>query len=420
MNKIKKLAFGVATTTLLCLILTGCGIGKPTVNLNDYVTVTSSGYDGYGSIYVSFDYEQIVKDYADKLSNKLDTQYFGNKTASIAAEYVFFYYKPYAVAYETSRNFCNGDTVDLSWNTNDDGIKMLKSVLNLNYTYKNFSYTVADLTELREVDPFENINIDYSGMDGEGTLYSLINTYIDIGNGNKIGYDLQADLGDNNAWSNGDTLHVSLEAEGEMLAERYGIKLTRKEADVELIGFPYYAYENPEEIIECLTEESLDNAMNAITDWMNDSEDRRIELVGALYYYQDENNAFSLRNNPHNQLVLIYHVENDVVPGGWYTYLAPNNDVMITYSEAEDGSLYKTTMLNTKSEFSTWYLYYSRDIGLFKQPYPTTFTYNGKTYTGHQTLEDCIYSCEANQKNSIGVYDHLIADSNLKEYVTER
>ena len=40
---------------------------KPTINFNDYLVVETSGYDGYGTISVSIDWEKIAQDYKGKI-----------------------------------------------------------------------------------------------------------------------------------------------------------------------------------------------------------------------------------------------------------------------------------------------------------------------------------------------------------------
>lgn len=246
--------FAVVTVLIIMLsvMLTGCG--APTVNLNDYVTVTVNGYDGYGSVSVSLDYEKIIADHSDRLADNLDNQIFGDKTPVLAAELAFSYYEPYSIAYEHSNTYKNGDVIEVYWNTNESAIEMLTQVLDIKCTYDNFSYTVEGLRPVKTVNPFENIEMNSWGTSGQAGFSSDGHAYIDVDedapegygfqyvevDGNKIAkLRIKVDYSKNGSLSNGDTVHVRLyDVDPARFAQYCGIEVTCTEADIVVTTLP--------------------------------------------------------------------------------------------------------------------------------------------------------------------------------------
>lgn len=422
MKKTKILAVLLVVCAFCGLLFTGCAIGTPTVDLNDYVTVTDNGYDGYGTVHASIDFNQLIEDHADRLTDKaLDTQYFGDKTPELAAQFVFSTYKPYALAYNAGENLKNGDKVEFSWNTSDSGIEQLSKILKVKIKYKDFDYTVKDLKALKEVNPFDHVEMEVWGVSGTGSVSPYLDVVIKTED-NELRWDLTVDTSKNGTLKNGDTVHVELEKieDPEYYAKNYGFVLTQTEAELEMKDFAYYAYEKPEEVFEYLGGQGVDNALKAITEWVQvEGEERTIELVGAVYYHNNEGHSFKSGYNKNNQLLLIYHIDNGIVPGGWYTYLAPNNDVVVGYERLEDGSLKKSTVMDVEKVLADNYMYYQKElyISFSKYDHTITFEHDGVTYVGHKTIEDCINAYEANELKDTRQYDNVIADETLADYI---
>lgn len=430
-DMIKRTKLALMIVLLISVTMTFAGCGTPTVNLNDYVTVSEDGYDGYGSIYASVDFDAILSDYAKHLTDKsLDTQFFGNQTAEVAAEFVFSAYDPYALAYNAGENVKNGDKIEFTWNTNKNAIEQLAQVLEVNFKYDDFKYEVKNLKELRKVDPFTdgNIEMDTWGISGAGSV-SPYSPKIVIALDEEIGeiyIDLKVDTSKSGSLANGDTVHMVMEDfDTEYYARHYGVILTRTEADVELNDFIYYANKDVGEVFEYLGGTSLDNAKLALEDFLpnngGNNKNNTAELVGALYYYQGEGNELKSHYNKHNQMVLIYHINDGIVPGGWYTYMAMNNDIVIGYEETENGTRVKTVLLDTGSEFEKYGMYYQKEyyLSYAKYNHPIAFEYNDTTYVGHRTIEDCIKAYEKNElAKENRYYDYVTASEQLMSYVS--
>lgn len=438
--RIRKI-LSAALFCLLCgVMFAGCGV--PEVSLNDYVTITEYGYDGYGSMEVSIDMTQLVSDYSDKLAKNLDTQYFGNQTPALAAEFAFYTYQPYALVYEEQQDLSNGDTVVFTWNTNEEAIETLRSVLDVKLTCKDFTYTVQSLTGLTEVDPFANVQIDQRGVSGcicngyePYVITGYIDAWVELKDGNTQHFNVLAEDYGEKVWKNGDTLHVKLEDgyDAEQLARNYGITLTRTETDITLNNFAYFPSDTPAEIFELLSQESMDAAQEAMENiYFNYAGDIKVTYMGALLYYADEHSDTEWEHNLNNQIVFIYHIDNGIYPGGWYNYLAPDCDAYVGYADNEDGTNTKMTIGKGAVPLFTNAVYRHAIVQSFVLPGEVEvaqhFVYNDLYYAGFQTLEDCIKSMEylviTHEEDVYGNvleknYNHLIATDELKQYVKE-
>lgn len=430
MNRILKGMLAVALVLIvMTAIFTGCSAGKPTVNLNDYVKVICDGYDGYGSLTARVDFKQIVEDYGEYIEFNGEP-YFKDKTPEAAVLFTFEYYEPYKVGYEKFNSLKNGDKVKFSWELNENGIEHLATMFNVDFTYKDFDYEVKDLQPLKEVDPFETIDLEYFGSTGRAVPSPYGKTIVNVDD-KKI--ELALNFAENyQNVSNGDVLKVSVEADDASFAKSHGIVFTRKEAEIVVEGLNYYAQEDPYEVFEYITPESIDKAITAIkSNYEKVPGVVMVEYVGAMYYYADTLDFESHAQNANNQLVLVFHIENGIVPGGWYSYLAPLNDVIIKQVKHEDGSVSKHTILEGfeyehDTLLDTIGNYRAEYVFTYGGPeYTTDFNFNGKYYAGHMSLEDMMEAFEVNvlnEKNLFGDkmekrYNCVIATEALQEFI---
>lgn len=405
--------------------LSGCGMGKPTVNLNDYVTVTENGCQEYGTVTASVDYEKLFQDYAQHFNGKLDSQIFGDKTGEAAAALAVELYDPFELAYTSPETLKNGDTVEFTWNTSQSGMDALCKVLDLNYKYDDFTYTVSNLPEVQQVDPFSDLLLEASGMDGYGWVGTSQNIKIGLPNGETYSLEAEMDAPENGKYSNGDVIHVSLEnVDLEQLARSWGITLSRTEADVNIETLGYYPNENPEDLLTHISEDTIQTmstlAKNSCSDIPGTVE---VEYVGAALYYMENMSVESNSNNANNRFVFFFHMDDGRVPDGWYTYVTLNKDVCMGYELMEDGNWVKATVPKGGNKFT----------GTAGGGYslPSAFLgegieYDGRSYSGYATLADCVNGFQAEhggRRMTVGgtvveSYDHVIATDAVKEYVS--
>jgi hypothetical protein len=147
-----------------------------------------------------------------------------------------------------------------------------------------------------------------------------------------------------------------------------------------------------------------------------------ITPIGALYYYNDE---WQEKSNANNRLVIIYHLDNGIVPGGWYTYLGRNHNVAIKCVDNSDGSYYYSTVEDndfTQNTLSFLWIEGLREINpvLGEPAFPTTFKYNGAKYIGHTSIEDCLTALKINGFDYFGFqFEHLIASGEMRQHVSD-
>lgn len=430
----KGLSILLVLCSLMCILLTGCG--NSAVNLNDYVVITDEGYDEYGTISVKLDYEKLIKDYEDKLTDKnIDSSIFGVKTPELAAAFVFEAQKPYKLSYERSENLKNGDKVEFTWETNANAIETLKGILEVNIKFDKFTYTVKDLKPLTEVDPFANVNYEHSGFSGNATILTA-KTIINLEDREKLEWSFDFDKSKNGTWKNGDTIKLSLRDFNEArIASEYGIKITSASADVKLDSLRYFATENPKENFEYFSEKDMENVIAAVKDKYSKYKGNiEVEYIGSVLYYTDPIDFTAKDYDENNLFALVFHVTNGIEPDGWYTYMAPHESVYIYSEMDENGKVTKKTTIGSlmryvsfpkvRGNYYTDYYSSSKPTGPAKY-----FIYDGLYYEGQQTIKECIESFTYYNVTNVTKlfsgqkvekpYNHLVVTDSLKKYVKE-
>ena len=170
------------------------------INLDKYITVDFSGYDGYGVAEVKFDEESFLKDYKKKIKLKKKKDIF---TTALLAEYST---EAYLYDYFISGNWSldgvngeykNGDKVHLTWNIDKD---VVEEDFKVKIKDAGQEYTVKDLEKMETFDAFENFTMEFTGtapngsadwraggiMDGSKGLYFKVDPEYGLSNGDKV------------------------------------------------------------------------------------------------------------------------------------------------------------------------------------------------------------------------------------------
>ena len=178
-------------------------------------------------------------------------------------------------------------------------------------------------------------------------------------------------------------------------------------------------------VAESVTELSHAKMLELLKDTWKLTNDPTVTVtcIGTLYFYNEE---WVENSGYNNRLVFVYHLDNGIIPGGWYTYLGPNGSVCIKYVEEENGQSFYTTVAASEFYFDTYmsYLwiecmkeYYSFWLDT---NYPVSFVYNDIRYMGHQTIEDCLVALEENSFKEWELkFDHMIASGQMRDYVSD-
>lgn len=166
-NKMKALLLtGILGTIVFGL--TGCI--RPTVDLNDYITIEVSGYNSLGEAQVIFDYEAYEEDFGDKIRARIDENdvtsmsldlYYGGDPHKVMLSYCTDY------ELDKTSELSNGDVIKLVWDCEDETVK---DYFNCDLKYSDIEYTVEGLQEIGTFNPFDYVTVDIAGIAPNGKV----------------------------------------------------------------------------------------------------------------------------------------------------------------------------------------------------------------------------------------------------------
>lgn len=232
-----------ALIMLIMLAATGCG--KKKIDVTESLQVSFDGYNGYGKAEIQNAYAWENEAFEAAGINSID----GFDTLGNALNIEM------AVSYniEPDSNLSNGDTVVVKTVIDEAALE--------NYDFKLIAetektFTVEDLPELQEVDPFENVEVIYEGISS--------NARATVVQGGTIPYpmDYYYKAEPNNGLKNGDIITVRISnSDPEREAIEEGYRLTSLEKDFTVSGLTYYAEklsDVPNDAIEQLKKQTED------------------------------------------------------------------------------------------------------------------------------------------------------------------
>lgn len=188
----------ILTVILLAVVIGVSESSKNKVNLNKYLVIETSGYDGYGELDAHIDWDAIEKKYGPYLkftSEGLDRyEDYDITPVDVLRENV-------RVEFEKTENLSNGNRITYKWIVDEDEIT---EIIKGKITFKGGNYTVKGLDKVEKFDAFKYVKVEFSGTDPEGTIYV---TYDDKDNDLPY-FDYSCDRTDN--LKNGDTVTVTI------------------------------------------------------------------------------------------------------------------------------------------------------------------------------------------------------------------
>ena len=330
--KNKKPVF-IAAAVVVAIILVSMIVNhRTTIDLNKYYEITLGGYEGKGTLSVTFDSDKFQKDYKNKLSvNKgkakkwVKKQYgsdveqgrtaYQNLCEMNAAEQISDILEYDGMTPSESYELSNGDVVTFTCNKeNIDSIQTLYDV-KIKLLKK---YTVKDLEKMKAYDPFKDFDITFSGIDHRGTAEI---TQPD----DEIGQRLDYSVDKNGYLSNGDKVTVVANDNSFTIETEYGKTLKRNSLEVEVKGLTEYISSTDQ-----ITDEVLDKMKNQAQDDLKaefaKTSDQGSTLLNAEYignyflnakfepteedddyYYYYDSDDYDTSNN--NMVYLCYKVD---------------------------------------------------------------------------------------------------------------
>ncbi len=323
---IKKIPI-IPIAIVLCLIIIICIVSKvfsnrkPTLKLNDYVSVEYEGYNAAGIANVHIDYDKFAKDYGKKLKltsagkKELDdmdvsdlSKYEGEQLASDMFRNVLI------GELDKSDHLSNGDVIKYIWMFDEE---MVTSAVKCKLDYSDIEFKVEGLETVDSFDPFADIEVEFNGVEPDGKASFTNNSADSMIRELSFSFDRESGL------SNGDKVTLKVyagfsEPDEEYFISNYGKVPSQLEKQYEVSGLGKYVSETseiPEELMERMKKQAEDTFMNEAAEWRNDdesSQDTRkirkstvesLNYIGSYFLTSKNSDTWG---GYHNMLTLVY------------------------------------------------------------------------------------------------------------------
>lgn len=266
----------VITGVLSGLLLTGCG--EQEINLEDYLTVTYSGPNGYATAEVDFDYTA----FGDAIVENGNNKEMSLMEVLAAADNV-------KISSDVKDNLSNDDTFIVKFEWDSDAAKEL----GLKYIGKEQTYTVEGLKDPEEIDPFLDLDVSFMGVSPNGEaniVYEATDYYINYR------YDIEPKTG----LKNGDIVTMSIVDENpEEMAIQEGYILSQTEKQFVVEGLSYYVssiQEIPDDMMEKMKKQTEDVIDSSATAWADGNKILNKEFIGNYLLVKKEGIGYGDEN----------------------------------------------------------------------------------------------------------------------------
>ena len=295
----KKNLKAIAVLPVAAILLVGCG--EATINPNDYLKVEFEGMDTIATADYEIDYEKMVTDNlkAFGIKSKKDDHAIERAVKKLQ--------KYLGGELDKTSSLSNGDEIVFEWD--DDDIEKLENKYKIKLKISDKTITVKDLEEAKKFDPFEYLDITYSGVGPDGQI-SLDYDKLPV---DYISFYADPSYG----LSNGDKVKVTFgydedDTKEECFRQGYIPESFEKEYTVE--GLQQYVSKISE--IEKKSYDKMDKyAQDRFMDDVENNWEKKdlkdIELLGVNLYIPKEEN-YSMKN----ALCYVYKVTTTLRNGG--------------------------------------------------------------------------------------------------------
>lgn len=324
-----------------------CACGK-TIDLNDYVEIEISGYEGYGTAEAVFDVDRFEEDYSKmkyKKRNKAYDFFYDSAAECIRSEFIH-------VSVDESEGLSEGDTVTLVWKCDESSIEELTGY---SVKYKEVSTKVEELPDVPTFDAFKGVQVQFEGVSPNVTASVVRDDLTGPSENIYFSMDKQYNL------SLGEvvTLRVANASEDdiEYYVDTCGAvpEVFEKEYIVEGVSAYDFKIEDiPQESMDKMDKQARDKFQAHVAQkWADTEEFKNMELLGNyLLTIKKDNNSISF-NKDYNALYFVYKITaaNESVTEGFEYYyytlfknviVLPDGTCSVSLSDAlvPEGRLY--------------------------------------------------------------------------------
>lgn len=299
-----KALIGIVAVAAIAVVLFFVLFSKPTINMNKYVEVEFDGYEGIGTVHVTIDWEQIEKDYGNKLKvGKLSKE---EKSAlglfGIDQDEIAIILLKEGIDYSVDRNsgLSNGDRVSFEWDIEAD---KLEEYLKVKIKAVDKEYTVKNLEEIDLFNPFEYVTVSFTGTSPNGSAEVKKDSNQEMMNYINVLVSKDSNL------SNGDkiTVTTSISISESNFANKFGCLPSETEKEYEVSGLPGYitaTSEIPEETMAKMKKQSEDTILGSTADWNPESKLSSVEYIGNYFITPKVMGSSGV----YNKIYLVYKV----------------------------------------------------------------------------------------------------------------
>lgn len=282
----------IVAVVILIVVLTA----PPKIDANDYVEVEFSGYNTIGTADVEVDTDKLVKKYGkkikgtDALKKLKKNNYYGFSDMTDAE--IFAELLEDSIYVSGNYNLSNGDTIEVKWDLSE--VKEIKKYFKVDLEYRDMKVEVEGLEKAKKINPFEDLEVSFSGTDGRGELDYTYKGKYDFSFYGSPNWDL----------SEGDVVTIKVYGSEDSYIDE-GIILTQLEKDYTVEGLSKYATE-----LDDVSEDALstlqDKTEDIIISEFAGEDYFEVDSAGDVGYYflnSKESDTYT-----HNKLIIVYLV----------------------------------------------------------------------------------------------------------------
>ena len=285
---------GVALITLITVLICVLISNASTIKIDEYISIETDGYDGYGTAKATIDWKRIEKKYGDKieLTSKAKKQYggffSGVKPVDVLKELV-------EVKIDKKSDLSNGDKVKYTVKLDKDLKKYVKCKIKI----KNGTKTVKKLEKVGKFDPFEDLTVTFEGISPNGEVEYKYD-------GEQLGY-YDFSFSETYGLKNGDKIKVTINDDMEYYAEQYGEVPEKLEMEYEVKGLDEYV-SSFSDISKEYFEELKEEAEETVNSYVEDNYDDTYSLADLEYSGYVFNGVKDVEDHYYdfNSLYLVY------------------------------------------------------------------------------------------------------------------
>lgn len=363
----KKVLMAVGAGTAVFILLLFAVLGRGTsIDMNQYLTIEADGYDGYGTLHASINWDALEEKYGKKMSFTDEAgKTFGGLVSLMSPMDAL--QDCVRVELEKYSGLSNGDTVAYTWTVDEDLANMLKCKIKC----KDGSFSVSDLQQAETFDLFSQLEVEFTGTAPEGRA-SLTYTGTEL-RSDAFRCDKSRDL------SNGDTITVSIsDSNVELLAEQLGKVPESLEKQYTVQGLNSYvrkASEIDETALAEMQKQASDEYISHAAQW---KEDKKLENLSYLGNY-----LLTSKDGAGNYLYLVYKASIR-------NYYADSQQTFDQVNEVYWYTRFENLMVNGDGKTEV-------DVRDYSTPYDSVYfdtsgndSYGAKrwSYYGYKTLEE--------------------------------